>query len=72
MTEAQYDAARFPLIAEQDQLRAAVETMRPVLALFVRFVRLNPGLADDDPLVERVFNAYRVLAQLDEAGEATR
>jgi hypothetical protein len=65
MTEAQYNAARFPLIDERDRLRAIVEAVQPLLAPFVRFVRLNPGLADDDPLIARVFNAYRVLAQLD-------
>jgi hypothetical protein len=29
------------------------------LALFVRFVRLNPRLAADDPVILRTFEAYR-------------
>lgn len=28
------------------------------LALFVRFVRMNPGLAPDDPLMVRALEAY--------------
>lgn len=28
------------------------------LALFVRFVRMNPKLAEDDPLIARTFAAY--------------
>lgn len=58
--------------AERDQVRAVVEAGRPLLALFVRFVRMNPGLADDDSAIARAFDAYRVaLAQLDASGEAT-
>jgi hypothetical protein len=33
-------------------------TRRDALTLFVMFVRLNPQLAPDDPVMERVFDAY--------------
>lgn len=35
--------------------------MSEALTLFVRFVRLNPWLAADDPVIERVFHAYMEL-----------
>lgn len=33
------------------------------LQMFVRFVRLNPWLADDDDLIRRVFFAYMDFAR---------
>lgn len=49
--------------------------IRPeALALFVRFVRLNPRLAADDPTLVRVLEAYEravdVLLELEHVDEA--
>jgi hypothetical protein len=33
------------------------------LALFIRFVRLNYRLAEDDPIMLRVFEAYQTVLQ---------
>ena len=37
------------------------------LALFTRFVRLNPGIAEDDPVIARTFEAYM---QMDDDSKA--
>jgi hypothetical protein len=57
LADGQSDAVGRILTEAADVLVLQAET----LAIFVRFVRMNPQLAADDPAIVRAFDAYRAL-----------